>query len=147
MVAPIYTHHVTDRGWLRQDIPAIVEMMINCGEEDDPSCNWRQNRVKYLSWLRRNFNSAHHYFHVITIDTRIVAIVGLCPSRLKGIDGCLHSLYVEPQYRSHGWGRLLINRLFDYAREVHMTHLEAAIPTSSVACELFQAVGFALVLD
>ena len=130
------------RGWLRADIPQIAKLMSKLSAEYDSELEFTPPTARCLRWLNRSFFDAWHYFHVVRVAEEIVAIAGLARSRVPGIDGHLHSVYVEPEFRGYGFGRVVTQGVIDYARSLHMSSLEMPLTLNPVARRLYSSMGF-----
>ncbi len=134
--------HAHDRAWLRQDIPQIAQLLHDLSLEYEPDRDWRIEPSRLEAWLNKTFNDAWHYFHVIRVSERIVAIAALAPSRIPDIDGLLHSVYVTPEFRDYGFGRKVTTGVLDYATTVGMSCIEMPMTTNPLAKRLYLSMGF-----
>lgn len=130
------------RGWLRQDIAQIACLMNKLGAEYHSDLNWHPDQARCIAWLRRTFNDTWHHFQVLRVAEDIVAIAGLARSHVPGIDGHIHSVFVDPEFRGYGHGRKLVEGVISYARSVQMSSLEMPLTTNPVARKLYESMGF-----
>ena len=132
------------RAWLRQDIPQIAELMAKLGVEYHSDLQYQPDNARCIAWLNRSFNDSWHHFQVLRVAENIVAIAGLARSRVPGVDGHVHSIYVDPEFRGYGYGRKLTQGIISYARSVQMSSLEMPLTTNRVARTLYESLGFEL---
>ncbi len=131
-----------ERGWLRQDIGEIARLMQQLAVEEEADYNCSYTIERQIAWLKRNFNDAWHYFQVIRVGSQLVACAGLARSRVAGIDGHLHSVYVEPAFRGYGFGRRVCQGVILQARNLKMTSLEMPRSANPLAVRLYESLGF-----
>lgn len=130
------------RGWLRQDLDQVSRLMeeLACeydGEDfDSERCRRRTARLK------RRFNDPREHVQVIRVGAELVGICAISRSCLPGIDGTVHSVYVQPEFRGYGFGRKLLQGLIEYARSVGMESLEMPLSRNPDAVRLYQSLGF-----
>ncbi|MBX9686825.1 MAG: GNAT family N-acetyltransferase [Candidatus Obscuribacterales bacterium] len=131
-----------ERGWLRQDLPQILDLMNCLSVEYDPDSDWQPDNAMQMRWLKRTFNDPWHYFHVLRVKREIVAIAGLARSRVSGIDGHLHSVYTKPLFRGLGFGRRVTQGVIEQARRLGMSSLEMPQTTNPLARAMYLRMGF-----
>ncbi len=136
---------LVDRGWLRNDIRRITELIIRCGEEYNPSYNWRRSEAWYRKWLSETFTDRWHYFHVVRSGRVLVAAAAVARSKLENYDGHIHSVFVDPEFRRRGLGRLITERVLQHARAAGMRSVEMEITINPIARELYRDMGFVVV--
>lgn len=130
------------RGWLRQDLGQIAELMEKLEREEVQMDSDSELAAKRLRWLQGSFNDAWHHVQVMRVSERLVGIAALARSRINGIDGLMHSVYVEPEFRGYGFGRRLCQGIIFYAKSVGMESLEMPMTANEAARKLYVSLGF-----
>jgi putative acetyltransferase len=91
--------------------------------------------------ISASYDDSGGCFRVMVENGRIVGCAGLC--HLDDETGELRKMYVQPESRGRGWGRMLLGRLLDEARRRGMTRITLESHSSLVAARtLYESVGF-----
>ncbi len=90
------------------------------------------------------FSVPHSEYHVLEVDGKLVGGSGIYPTQGLPDDCCeLVKLYILPEARGKGYGKLLINECFGIARKFgyKQVYLET-LPELKNAVGLYESCGF-----
>jgi len=91
--------------------------------------------------ISASYDDSGGCFRVIVESGRIVGCAGLC--HLDNEAGELRKMYLLPESRGRGWGRMLLGSLLDEAKRRGMTRVTLESHSSLVAAlTLYESVGF-----
>lgn len=80
-------------------------------------------------------------FWILKADDRLIGTIALKPHP----DGCyeLKRFYIHPDYRSQGYGKMMIRHLLDYAKmkKIHQIRLDTN-PNAQAALSIYEKYGF-----
>lgn len=123
------------------EIAKLIRSVLTDFKANKPGTAYFDESTEHLSTLFENPKSA---YWVIEDDGKIIGSRGIFPTAGLPEDICeLVKLYLYPEARGKGYGKDLMNKCFDKARELgyQKMYLES-MPELNQAVSLYEKVGF-----
>lgn len=122
-------------------VALIIRATLEEFEANHPGTVYYDQSIWTLSDLLKNERSV--YF-VIEEDSKILGGGGIYPTKgLPGNTAELVKIYTVPEARGKGYGKLLINKSFDFARRAGYEHIYLeSMEELKMAVGLYKRLGF-----
>lgn len=113
--------------------PKVYDYMISA-EQIEYMLNWMYSIEK----LEEQWEGGCR-FYVLEIEG---VEAGFYSTELKNNELFLHKLYLKPEFHGKGWGKYLLNRVVEEARDNDLKIIRLTVNRNNTSVKVYQSFGF-----
>jgi len=117
--------------------PLVYDYMISAEQ-----IKYMLNKMYSIESLTQQFESGHQFFF-LEHEHQIHGFAS-CSKMNEKASMRLHKLYLHPSAQGNGWGKLLIQKIFEEAQIQECTQVELNVNRNNKSIGFYQSLGFVI---